>query len=570
MKILALSDWRVHPVEMITDLVETHRPDVVLYAGDDLHRVIPLGNHLLLKIGKYRLKLDYPDLKPLSGKQNNLFTDNFMKKIKSIDLKNNDHLKNLKTQFYYVNGNDEIMPCVDGNYYVRVHDKHIFLNSSLYVIAQTPEGKITIEPDDEITAPIETVRYADGIYAPAYPSFGKFMVQKNGEEITIFGCKCEYGLRSEIENIPSGYADIYLSHVPPLGKLDLSVRFGIEHIGSEGLFNAIDKYQPRWGICGHSHIWGGETEKIGKTLVINVSSLDREGSDGNYALIDTENWSVQMKIIENKVKHLRGVTTIRTALRKKRIEIILKEKGPVRKDMMADIERTLRELDNYETSEELDKTLEKVEALGINTKKVKERIESLKWEQPKIIRGISIDPQRHSFIDVETGLSKGSEPGRLWLIGLWNKGELKQFLYPEEKKDFFDYLKQNKITSLVSWTGYDSNSLRPELKAVNMTIKFIDACQRASNCVIWYTYQLNKLYKALLLNNHDANDLIPGNIAGLYADHLITSNRSCSYCPPKWKIIEAIKEKNRVDIFQMIEICRLLWRCDPRKRQNNV
>lgn len=563
MKILALSDWRIQPLEMIIDLVEAHRPDAVLYAGDDIHRFIPLGNHLLLKIGKHRLKLNYPALESLSGKQNKLLTNNSMKIIKSIDHKSNDFLRILQTQFYYVNGNDEIMLYADSNYYAQIFDKQLFLNCNHDVMAETLKRKIPVEPDDKLTASKKID--LEGIYTLAYPSFGKFTIQKNAEEITIFGCESEYGLKSKIKNIPNGYADIYLSHLPPLGALDLSVRYDIEHVGSKDLLDAIDKYQPRLVICGHSHIWGGHIENIGSTLVINVSSQDRDPSYGNYALIDTENWSVQMKIIENKVKHrVRGMETIRKTLRNKRIEII--KKKTVGKDMMADIKRALKELDNYETSEELDKILEKVEAFDINTKKVKERIESLKWKQPKIIRGISIDPQRHSFVDVETGLSKGSEPGRLWLIGLWNKGELKQFLYPEEKKDFFDYLKQNKITSLVSWTGYDSNSLRPELKAVNMTIKFIDACQRASNCVIWYTYQLNNLYKALFHNNHDANNLIPGNIAGLYADHLITSNRPCCYCPPKWKIMEAIKEKNRVDICQMVEICRLLWRWDQRKK----
>jgi hypothetical protein len=59
------------------------------------------------------------------------------------------------------------------------------------------------------------------------PTSGKFTLQKEGEEITVFGVKCGFGLGSQINNEPREYTDIYLSHLPPLGTLDLSVRLGI-------------------------------------------------------------------------------------------------------------------------------------------------------------------------------------------------------------------------------------------------------------------------------------------------------------------------------------------------------
>jgi len=49
--------------------------------------------------------------------------------------------------------------------------------------------------------------------------------------LSIFGSGCSPGIESKLINPPSEYTDIFLSHIPPLGKLDLAVRFGIGHIG---------------------------------------------------------------------------------------------------------------------------------------------------------------------------------------------------------------------------------------------------------------------------------------------------------------------------------------------------
>ncbi len=577
MKILAFSDWRIQPFEMITDIITDHKPDAILYAGDDLDRFVRLDKSLLLKTPSNLLKLNYPDLEPVLGKQNKLFTQKFLKNIQEIDLQSNDILQKLGIPFYYVNGNDDFILHADSTYYTRIHNEYLFISGKRYAITETPKGRTTIKemdnlsflfPEESEPNPNEdsktdvTSAIGGGIYAPISLSFGKFTIKKKSEEITIFGCECEFGLKNKIKNKPTGYADIYLSHLPPLGTLDLSVRFGMDHIGSKKLLDAIKKYHPKLVISGHSHIWGGIFGKIGDTIVINVSSQDRDSSYGNYALIDTNDWSVEMKTVEEKtMRTIRGMGTIRSKLKEKRWNVM---KNKNRESMGVNIDETLRNLSPWKlrclrSPEELYETMEKIENLDVDTKRIKERIESLEWKKPKIIRGITINPDEHAFVDVETGLANGPEPGKLWLIGLWYGGNLRQFLFPKEKKEFLKYLKQNQITSLVSWTKYDRNALHPILERTNIEIKFIDACQRTSNCVIWYTYRLHELYNALFPDKNDIVDLIPGHIAGLYADHLIISNKSCLYCPPKEVIIDQIKERNKVDILQMIEICRRLW-----------
>jgi len=588
MKILAISDWRVQPLEMITKIVETHNPDVILYAGDDLDRFIPLNELLLIKTPNHLLKLNFQDIEPVLVKQNKLITQKFKKYIRKIDSQSNDILQKLGMQFYYVNGNDDYILHIDRTYYLRIPTGYLLINGKLYNIGETSNNKITIEEIDNRSFPFSKDFYLTinenfekdashairgNIYTAITPSFGRFTVQKKSEKITVFGCECEFGLQSKIKNKPTGYADIYLSHIPPLGTLDLSIRFGIDHIGSRELLDAVNKYHPKLVICGHSHIWGGIYTKIGDTFIINVSSQDRDPSFGNYALIDTNNWSIEMRTIDEKtMRPIRGMGTIRSKLNKKRLNVIRNKKI---ESMSVNIDEILRDLSSWKLNsvrslEELYKTIEKIENIGVDTKRIKERIESLKWRKPKIIKNLTINPYKHAFVDVETGLAKGSKPGKLWLIGLLYNEDLLQFLFPKEKEDFFRYLIQNRITSLVSWTRYDRNVLYPILEKRNIKIKFIDACQRTSNCVIWYTYRLHELYNALFTDKNNTIDIIPGHIAGLYADHLILSKEPCPYCPPKEKIIDKIKERNKEDLIQMVEICKLLWNKNENKEYNDL
>lgn len=558
MKILAFSDWRVQPLEMIVDIVTAHKPDMILYAGDDLKRVVGINATLALKTSNHFIELSYPNLEPVLNTQQDIFRELFKAQFEQFlqDKRKFDRhcqiecefdresiLSKIKVPFYYVNGNGDSILNQGNRYYSRI--QRITFSESRF------NGNIRKKTIDDWNS-------NSGIYIPINPSFGDFKVQNKNEKIKIFGCECE---SDDIKNNPEEYADIYLSHLPPLGTLDLSTRFGMRHIGSRKLLDVINKYHPKLVICGHSHMWGGKYGKIGDTIIINVSSHDnRYSPPGNYALIDTENWSVEMKNIEQKtIPFIRGLTTLKSNLNKKRwdgtIEISDKE--------FYEMYTPIRDWSGHgpQSPEECSEILKNIEKFGVDTKKVKERIDSLTNEKPKINGKITINPSKDAFIDVETGLAKGQEPGKLWLIGLWHNNNFRQFIFPKEKKEFIYYIKQNKIKSLVSWTGYDRKVLQPILKEARITVRFIDACQRTSNCVLWHTYRLHELYDALFPDEKNEENLIPGNLAGLYADHLIIPNKSCPYCPPKDEIIDQIKNRNRIDILQMIEICIKLRNC---------
>ncbi len=567
MKILAFSDWRTQPFEMLIDVVTAHKPDLILYAGDDLNRLVGFNGSIALKTTNIFMEFNYPILKPVSNTQEEILTtplkeylaELIQKRFESVGI-----LQKLGIPSYYVNGNDDIILHANNSYYTRIHNRHFYIDNSFYVLAER-KGRITIKKEDipdhlksymleEIALNNNYEPFQAGIYIPIKPSFGDFTFQNKKEEVNIFGCECEFGLENNIKNNPKEYADIYLSHIPPLGTLDLSVRFGMKHIGSKGLLDAIKKYHPKVVICGHSHIWGGNSRKIGETLVVNVSSHDRPSSPGNYALIDTEDWSIEMKLIKYKTTcHTRGLSAFIYGIRSKC--------DKTENDNLS--EKIVLWKNNQLTHEEESETLEKIETFGISTKKVKERIESLQWDNPKITKKITINPEKQAFVDVETGIFKGfNEPGKLWLIGLYYKGEFKQFKYPNQRKAFLKYINDNQIKSLASWTGYDKKVLKPILKRANIDIEFIDACQRTANCVTWHNYQLHELYNTFFPEKYDEDQIISGYVAGLYADHLIIPNKSCPYCPPKEEVIEKIKKRNLQDLHQMVEICSKL--CQPK------
>ena len=72
---------------------------------------------------------------------------------------------------------------------------------------------------------------------------------------------------------------IIVSHAPPHKILDRSIRFGDAFVGSRALANFLRKdNRVRLVICGHSHINGAKSQKVGRTEVINVASHDGDGS----------------------------------------------------------------------------------------------------------------------------------------------------------------------------------------------------------------------------------------------------------------------------------------------------
>jgi len=61
---------------------------------------------------------------------------------------------------------------------------------------------------------------------------------------------------------------VLVTHSPPLGHVDVAP--GGEHLGSESVFDAIERTQPRIAVCGHIHACWGQESAIGTTRVLNA------------------------------------------------------------------------------------------------------------------------------------------------------------------------------------------------------------------------------------------------------------------------------------------------------------
>jgi Icc-related predicted phosphoesterase len=368
MKILAFSDFRTQSHDMLLKVINLHHPDFILYAGDDLDRLLGLQD-----------EVDAISEKPI-------------------------HIS-LPAEYQSPLTYNETIPC----YFVNGNDDTLYFWSN-----------------------------------QVHPSFGKFYLEKNGEKVSVFGAECTYGIQTHLKSRIDELADIYLSHLPPLGVLDLSARFGINHIGSFELLESIKQFKPKVVICGHSHMWGGVLSKVGETIIANVSSHDTFGEPLNYAIINTEDWIVTLKQAHSSGIHrIRGLSSLVWKLKNLGNEEALQ--------LASDIK-----VYTYKEGSvcEFESLLNRVSDFGIDISKVKARIDCLQPQStPQIQRKITINPEEHTFIDVETGLASGLESGRVWLIGVYHKGELRQFICPRQKKSFIKFLNERNITSLVSWTS---------------------------------------------------------------------------------------------------------------------
>jgi len=93
---------------------------------------------------------------------------------------------------------------------------------------------------------------------------------------------------------------ILVSHSPPYGILDLSFRFGKQHIGSKAIRRLIEENDNIiLNICGHSHINGGKYKRLNKCLVFNVSNHDGIRNNnfpiGRFCLIKVNNLDIDYK-----------------------------------------------------------------------------------------------------------------------------------------------------------------------------------------------------------------------------------------------------------------------------------
>jgi Icc-related predicted phosphoesterase/uncharacterized protein YprB with RNaseH-like and TPR domain len=231
MKILAFSDWRIQNIEKLIEYVKDldPKPDIIVYAGDDIVRFNKISNKKLAK--------------PLAK----IYLDNSPSKNYFEELaKYSNH------GLVAVAGNDDLSfsaTAISGKGVYDIFRKPLVISNYVFIGiegATKPPG-LLLHSEKEI--------------------FDK--------------------LKSALKNFPNKEI-IIVSHPPPLNILDVGIRFGINHIGSASLRKFLDENYNKIKIifCGHVHSQGGKEVVHKGVTVINCASHDNEGEPGKVCLVN--------------------------------------------------------------------------------------------------------------------------------------------------------------------------------------------------------------------------------------------------------------------------------------------
>lgn len=214
------------------------------------------------------------------------------------------------------------------------------------------------------------------------------------------------------KRVAQGKDLILVSHCPPAGCLDKSVRFSLDgrprSIGSRAVRKFVrTNKRVRVVVCGHSHRCGGTHQRLGGALVVNAASHDWLGNVGRFAVITIgTNGKVQVEwreIIE--VTCIPGV--------KDRSAAQLRAAGVRTAQEFADCEMST-------LAAALPRPARPLEVL-------KARARALAEGRPVLISPLRLPPNPEIFLDIETDSVGGYN--YVWLIGLCSgrKGSYQAF-----------------------------------------------------------------------------------------------------------------------------------------------
>lgn len=221
---------------------------------------------------------------------------------------------------------------------------------------------------------------------------------------------------------------ILLSHCPPVGCLDKSVRFSLDgkprSIGSRAVRKFVQANKDvRLVVCGHSHRCGGRHQRLGRTLIVNAASHDWLGSVGHFAVI-TVGADGKVEIEWRKIVEVACIPGV-----KERSAEQLRSAGI----------RTAQEFAKCEMSALAAALRHPARPLEV----LKARARALVKGQPVLISSLRLPPNPEIFLDIETDSNGGYD--YVWLIGLCigRKGPYRAFFAEtpaDERKILAEFL----------------------------------------------------------------------------------------------------------------------------------
>jgi len=210
-----------------------------------------------------------------------------------------------------------------------------------------------------------------------------------------------------------GHPSILVSHTPPRGVLDLAMRFGINHIGCKVVREHLDARSFAGVICGHVHRCGGKARTVAGTPVINIASHDGDGDPIEAAIIETGPTGIER-------------VSLKTFHQDRRLSISLPEVGEVRLGHL--MAAGLDTIDAVASAplKQLQEPLKSAAA------KVQKHAKARLYGNPIINPVDRPLPSPLLFLDTEYSSEGGDAP---WLIGLLPPGQNKVLQYVELDPD---------------------------------------------------------------------------------------------------------------------------------------
>jgi Icc-related predicted phosphoesterase len=323
MRILAVSDLRTQPLDDLAEVVSETRPDLVVYAGDDVLRLgeVPDCVHVNLAARNLERRLAKDSAEKPARSSPNLRLYRKKSEQNSVGpiwgasltiavgvLVRAERLEQRPTS-------DEALQAHDFGRSPRRHHRprrylrHIAGSWWVLCVSRKPRRS------KKLIAALERVPHGlAGVLGNDCRAEHRLVFDQPGfrnlhaeplfvDGIALLGLQgapADPGIGYLLRGIPetrqhlerqllaaAGKPAILVSHAPPRGVLDLAMRFGIDQIGCEVVREHLDAKTFAGVICGHVHRCGGKTRSVAGTPVINIASHDGEGDPIEAAIIET-------------------------------------------------------------------------------------------------------------------------------------------------------------------------------------------------------------------------------------------------------------------------------------------
>jgi len=353
-------------------------------------------------------------------------------------------------------------------------------------------------------------------------------------------------LEKQYIGLPVSHENIVLvSHTPPAGYLDLSIRFGDEEgLGSPSLTEFIRDKQPALVLCGHCHHSGGRTDKIGKTIIVNAASDDHNIKHARIAVIELE----PDKPINVEWPLMKGIYNI-PYIAEKRAEKLINAGVLLVDDLFSAEDSIILNAFNGQK-----RHLERIRALerGLQNN-------CIVWLSGRSL----MIPEKLLFYDVETGIQSTQEA---WMISVVSSSDkqLKQWAVPKRLKrsrkkmysEFLDFIAQYPDHQLCAWTNnkFDFYAINHGMKACSSGLmekwsayfnNHFDLLKELNACVVFPVFDRSLKTVASWCGYSDNNNTIGmnGREVGLMYDNYIMKGTDLD--------IQKIQDYNRHDVMMM-------------------